>query len=234
YLMYGLRVFSQSNSGLPTQVLTRYTIIAIALFLVCTYFLGIDLTLAARFIFVFAPGIILLVSALLSVCWQRLKKLLKNGQFAVTIVWLIALTGGIIVTMNLGYLQNQRPDLLASLIHKTSQAPVLIATTHKHHGQTGRMMGLAWEFKYLYAKEYINDWQFFLAHRNENTETYTDAVKRLQKSISQITHPFDLWLVNFNSSVNLESEMLSPISMKPDIPAVISIFCSSSRFVLML
>ncbi|MBE9211233.1 glycosyltransferase family 39 protein [Plectonema cf. radiosum LEGE 06105] len=207
YLVYGLKVFSRSNNGLPIQILTRYTIAAIALFLFCTYILNIDLTLAARFIFVFAPAIILLVSALLTVCWQGLK---KNTKLTLIIIWLMALIGGITAMFNLGYLQNMRPDLLASLIQKTSQVPVLITTTHKHHGQTGRMMSLAWEFKRFYASDSQNNWQFFLAGRDANAETYTNAVQVLQQNINQMPRPLDLWLIDFRSSVNLKSTQCFP------------------------
>ncbi|MBF2013989.1 MAG: glycosyltransferase family 39 protein [Rivularia sp. T60_A2020_040] len=203
YLVYGLKVCSQSNNSLSIQILTRYIIAAIILFLFCTYILNIDLTLAARFIFVFAPAIILLVSALLTVCWQVLK---KNTQLTVIIIWLMALIGGITAMFNLGYLQNMRPDLLASLIQKTSQVPVLITTTHKHHGQTGRMMSLAWEFKRFYASDSQNNWQFFLAQRDANAETYTNAVQVLEQNINQMSRPLDLWLIDSRSSVNLKSK----------------------------
>lgn len=209
YLFYGLKVFSQSNCSLPTQVLTRFVVISIILFFFCTYFLGIDLTLAVRFLFVFAPGIILLVSALLAVCWQRLKKPSQNGKLAVKIVWLVGLIGGLTTAFNFGYLQNMRPDLLAALIHETSQVPVLIASPHKHHGQTGRIMGLAWQFKYLYAEhadKSQNNWQFFLAQRDAKTNNYTDSIQKLKQSINQISSPLDLWLVNFSSSANFESK----------------------------
>jgi len=40
-----------------------------------------------------------------------------------------------------------RPDLPSSHNPKVSQVPVLIATAHKTHEQTGEIMGLALEFK---------------------------------------------------------------------------------------
>jgi hypothetical protein len=61
----------------------------------------------------------------------------------------MALLGGLTVIWNLSYLQSLRADLLVKVIQQMSSAPVLIATTYQHHGQTGRMMGLAWEFKRL-------------------------------------------------------------------------------------
>jgi len=204
YLIYGFKNFARSNDNLSIDVLTRYTLFIIAIFLFCTYILKIDLTLAPRFIFVFAPGIILLISALLTVCWQRLNNFPKNGKFAVTVVLLVALTGGVTAVFNLGYLQNQRPDLLGSLINQTSQVPVLIVTTYKHHGQTGRMMGLAWEFKHLYANNSQSNWQFFLAERNRKTENYTNAWGILQETIDQTLYPFDLWLINIPSSIDIE------------------------------
>lgn len=210
YFVYGLKGFSRSSSRLSSQIVIEYIFAAIAVFLFCTYILSMDLTLAPRFIFIFAPAVILLVSAALKVCWQRLNITAKNGKVAVIIIWLLGLIGGLTTVSNLGYLQHHRADLLASLIHKKSEVPVLIATTHKHHGQTGRIMGLAWELKHLYAADSEYDWQFFLADRNEKTKSYADNVEILQQSIGKITTPLDVWLVNFRAPVNLEAQQCFP------------------------
>jgi len=55
--------------------------------------------------------------------------------------------GGLTVVSNLGYQKADRPDLPSSHNPKVSQVPVLIATAHKTHEQTGEIMGLALEFK---------------------------------------------------------------------------------------
>lgn len=131
----------------------------------------------------------------------------EKGKTVVVCIWLMGLLGGLTAIGNLGYLQNHRPDILAPTIQQGSQSPILIATTHKHHGQTGRMMGLAWEFKRLRAiNSAPGESKFFLAHRDPTTSTYTDAVEVFQKTLSQVQRPLDLWLVDFRAPVDLESQ----------------------------
>ncbi len=207
HLVNGLKIQQHNpDTHLAIQILIGYVIGAIALCLCFTYGLGMDLTLAARFQFIYAPAIILLLGAALAGCWQRVQNFnqhqLVNGKVAVSIIWLMAMLGGVTATWNLGYLQNQRPDLLASVIQKASQSNVLIATTHLHHGQTGRMMGLAWEFPHLPAQNV----QFFLAHRNSDTQDYTQALQAFSEQLTKIPRPLDLWLVEFRTQVDLESQ----------------------------
>ncbi len=212
HLVNGLKIQQQNpETYLAIQILMGYVIVAIALCLCFTYGLGMDLTLAARFQFICAPAIILLLSAALTGCWQQVQNLnphqqkfwlMVNGKVIVSIIWLMAMLGGVAATWNLGYLQNQRPDILASVIQKASQSNVLIATTHLHHGQTGRMMGLAWKFRHL-PKENL---QFFLAAKDSESKTYTRAIQVFQEKLIEIPRPLDLWLVEFRTEIDLESQ----------------------------
>ncbi|NET81370.1 MAG: hypothetical protein F6J94_05200 [Moorea sp. SIO1F2] len=133
------------------------------------------------------------------------------GRRIVVAVWLIGLLGGLVTVSNLGYLQNERPDLLVSIINEASEAPVAIATTYKHHGQTGRMMGLAWGLKGMAVANGSNDNsrdfpQFFLVDRDRNSSSYEDSVKQLQQKLMELPRPLDLWLVNFRTKIDLESQ----------------------------
>ena len=226
-LLAGIQIQRQyTHASLVINYLSIYLGGAIAFFLFFTYILGMDLTLAARFQFVYAPAVILIIAAALGGYWQAIsknmiKKPLREGQtdsislmkvlttpfLRVSIIWLMAFLGGITVVWNWGYLQNHRPDILAPIIHNQSQAPVLIATTHKHHGQTGRMIGLVWERQKLLDSS-INqqNWQFFLAHRNPVTRDYTQAVGKLQAQLSELPKPLDLWLVDFRAPIDLASQ----------------------------
>jgi len=200
---YGLTMQQETlDSRLGIQILYEYFLIAVFLCLFFTYGLGKDLTLAARFQFLYAPAVILLLAAALGGCWHHLVK----GKLVSSIIFLIALLGGLTVDWNLGYLQNQRPDILASLINRTSQNKVLITTKHIHHGQTGRMMGLAWEFQ---RKPNFNA-QFFLAGKDSGNQDYTYSVQLLQENIAKIQLPLDLWLVEFRTPINLESQQCMP------------------------
>jgi uncharacterized membrane protein len=210
-LLFLLLAIPKLISGIQTQqqedvpriaigYLTIYIICAIALCLFFTYILGMDLTLAARFQFIYAPAVILLLAAGLAGCWQRTKK-------TASIIGIMAFLGGITVVWNGGYLQNQRPDILATIIQNQSQVPVLIATTHKHHGQTGRIMGLAWEKQKFPPSP---DWQYFLIGRHPVTKDYNQGIEVLKTQLSQLPQPLDLWLVEFSAQVDFSSQNCFP------------------------
>lgn len=198
-----------------TQVLGGFVLSAITLFLGITYGLGADLTIAARYHFVYFPAVIVLLGAALAICWdaanfvagaesgwterqQSLLHFLKaRGKKAVVLIWLMGFIGGLTVVWNFGYQKADRPDLLVPIIQKVSQVPVLIATAHKTHEQTGEMMGLAMEFKrssVAVAGSPTNSPLFLLAHQKPNAKVSTDS---LQKTLTQLPRPLDLWMVNY-------------------------------------
>ncbi|MEQ8756268.1 MAG: hypothetical protein RID09_22530 [Coleofasciculus sp. G1-WW12-02] len=193
---------------LALQVFRVYLVSAIALVFGITYGLGMDLTLGARFQFFYFPAVILVFAGILAGVWQQETfdpaSEIKHSKAIVAMIWLMGLIGGFTAIGNLGYLQNHRPDLLAPVIQDASQSPVFIATTHKHHGQTGRLMGLAWEFKQLSDRN--GSVQFFLADRDPQKRTYTDAIALLQKTLTELSRPFDLWLVDFRTKVDLDAQ----------------------------
>ncbi len=221
WVIYNIRCTLQaqqlnSPSAVISNTLKEYIFGAIFLFLSFSYFLGIDLTLAPRFQFIYIPAIILVFAAALAICWQQGKNFhSQNNQFfsainkrvLVGIISFMSLLGGVTVVGNIGYLQHHRPDILAPIIYKASQSPAIIATSHKHHGQTGRMMGLALEFKRLSGNQFSsNDWQFFLLHKNFQTDSYSEGMEILNKQLTQVPRPLDLWLVNFRTKMDLESQ----------------------------
>ncbi len=189
----------QPKTRVITQVFAGVVGSAIAIFFFFTYILGIDLTRGARYNFVYFPAVIVLVAASLAICWKTppIGKL-SSGKTAVALIWLMGLVSAISVTNNLGYQKYYRPDLFVQLVQNiSSSVPVLIATTHKTHVQTGEMMGIAREFKLAQIQTKP---QFLLAHQSQNPHTSTIA---LQNTISQKSQRFDLWLVNFYAPVEI-------------------------------
>jgi uncharacterized membrane protein len=135
---------------------------------------------------------------------------LRGGKKAVTLIWLAGLLGALTVTWNLGYLQSIRPDFLVDVIQKVSNTHVLIATTYQHHGHTGRMMALAWEFKHLDqwdspASHQTASPQFLLADDEPGSQT-KDPTARLQETVAGLPRPLDVWLVNFHAKVDLTQQ----------------------------
>lgn len=200
-LVRGFKIqLQQPETRFMTQVFIGVVVGAIALFFIFTYFLGIDLTRGARYNFVYFPAVIVLLGATLAVCWQPPQEFIGrwgvNGQNAVILIWLMGFLSAVTVVCNLGYQKYYRPDLFVQLIQQTSQAPVLIATTHKTHVHIGEMMGVAREFKIQNPK--FTSPLFLLAHQDQDPNTSTTT---LEKTLNALPTPFDLWLVNFQAPV---------------------------------
>lgn len=206
----------QPETSLITQVFAGVVSSAIALFFFFTYALNIDLTRGARYNFVYFPAVMVLIGASLAVCWNPSKsrvvsggkkqKLFLDGKTAVVLIWFMALLGGLTVACNFGYQKYYRPDLLMQLIQQASQAPILIATIHKTHVQTGEIMGIAREFKLSSSTSPL----FLLVHPNQrNTSTI------LQQTLDQVPHPLDLWMVNFYAPVEVKNCVADPQSLPP-------------------
>ena len=225
---------------------------AIALIFGLTYGLGIDLTLVARYQFVYFPAAIALCAASFASFWyhptQRRGVASKvvaadppqtppseRGGFQkppflrgvwgdrttgkaherstgfdhtqrrrVAIILLAGLIGGLMVVTNLAYQKPDRPDLVVADILETSnlEVPVLIATVHKTHEQTGEMMGLAWELTHLehQVPARIN---FLLAHKEDDPLV---ATQTLQQTLDKLPKPLELWVVNFSASVKVKAQ----------------------------
>lgn len=221
-LIHGLKLQYQTDEGEVIRALLSYLIAAIALFALSTYILGMDLTLAGRFQFVYFPVVIILIAAALASFWDqsdnptstkpKLKPYswlnLKNyyGNRIVIVFLLIGFFGGVVANLNRGYLQNHRPDLAIAKIVEGTQAPLAIATTYKHHGQTGRMIGLAWGLKNF---PNTKSPQFFLANQDFESDSQNSAAI-LAQQLTTVERPLDLWLVNFRGEVALETQNCFP------------------------
>ena len=195
YLLYG-KQHTDGTSGLKT-----YFWAAIALFFLFTY-LGMDLTLAGRFHFVYFPVVITLIATSLGYFWGEgskpvkylWSKSIKRSKKIVVIFLSVGLFSGIVALLNLGYLQNHRPDLAIAKIVEGTRSNLAIATTYKHHGQTGRIIGLAWGLKDLPIPSPL----FFLAEE-----------ETLSEELSKVDRPLDLWLIN-HDEIELEAQNCFP------------------------
>lgn len=255
---------------LATQILGGFTLAAIAVIFGITYGVGNDLTLAARYQFVYFPAVIVLLGSSLAICWDastqenlkiekaqgkrdifsfnfRLSPFISfaNSKKAVIAILLMGFIGGLTVVCNFGYQKPDRPDLVAEAIVETqkkasSNVPMLIATVHKTHEQTGEMMGLAREFKSLISVPTTTDilepsevsgvLQQPKNAYNRSVETTAtnsltsfpqfllahkgedplEATNTLYRTLAQMPRPLKLWVVNFSAHVELEAQKCIP------------------------
>jgi uncharacterized membrane protein len=197
---------------LELNVLKSFFLVAIALFLIIIYLLRRDLSLAARYHFVYFPAVIVLLASALGrkkeeqrsggAEEQRSKG--AQGRRAIVVILVMGLLGSLTVVSNYGFQKSKRADLLVDRIENTSKVPVLIATTYKTHSEIRELMAIAFEFKRSdkntvrsHSLSVAQSPQFILARRN------TTNPDRLSSSLTQIldrnTRPFDLWTTNLQA-----------------------------------
>ena len=231
------------DTCLGTVIFGGFVLGAIFLFFSFAYILGIDLTRGARYNFVYFPGVILLLGATLAVIfdtptaksqWFNLRAIEAPGKKAVVLILAMGFFSGVTVNSNLGYRKYYKPDLLIPIIRELSKVPVLIATTQKTHVEIGELMGIGWEWERSSATDLVADVTdvtdvrkkeevkafdsplFLLA--NQRRDGPEIAAGTLDKTLSQLERPLDLWLVNFRAPVNLEAQKCQVESR--ELPAV--------------
>jgi uncharacterized membrane protein len=231
------------DTRLGTVIFGGFVLGAIFLFFSFAYILGIDLTRGARYNFVYFPGVILLLGATLAVIfntptaksqWFNLRAIEVPGKKAVVLILAMGFFSGVTVNSNLGYRKYYKPDLLIPIIRELSKVPVLIATTQKTHVEIGELMGIGWEWERSSAADFVADVTdvtdvrkkeevkafdsplFLLA--NQRRDAPEIVAGTLDKTLSQLERPLDLWLVNFRAPVNLEAQKCQVESR--ELPAV--------------
>jgi len=231
------------DTRLGTVIFGGFVLGSIFLFFSFAYILGIDLTRGARYNFVYFPGVILLLGATLAVIfntptaksqWSNLRAIEVPGKKAVVLILAMGFFSGVTVNSNLGYRKYYKPDLLIPVIRELSKVPVLIATTQKTHVEIGELMGIGWEWERSSATDFVADVTdvtdvrkkeevkafdsplFLLA--NQRRDGPEIGAGTLDKTLSQLERPLDLWLVNFRAPVNLEAQKCQVESR--ELPAV--------------
>ena len=200
-LKYARQYFKKSTPSLVKQIIGKYVFFAILLILAFTYLGDRDLTLAARFQFFYFPGIIILVAAILDYCCQQ------KAKNIVFLVLAIAFSGSLSVVNNYAYQKPDRVDLVVPVIREAQQknpVPILIATVHKTHEQTGEMMGIAWEWL-RQIEPNVTPPQFLLLHKNLN-EPEINVTDKFRQQLANLPRPLDIWVVNFSASTGLDSQ----------------------------
>lgn len=204
---HGIRLqFRLSQQWYLLGSLFGVLVVAIALFLLPDYLIGADLARAFRYAFVYFPLVILLVAVGLASLWSVRSRLIpggKTGKWAIVLIWLVSCLGGITVSLGLGYQKPHRPDLVADLVQRVSQNSVLVAIAHYTHGQTGRLMGLAWEWRDTAPQP-----SFYLDHQTCDAATPQMCnlpTVQLQQTLVAGPRPFDLWLLNYRGITDLST-----------------------------
>ncbi len=202
--LYRRRFLVQATAPVQQQhrAVAGFVLGAIALMLLPEYALGANITRGLRYGFVYFPGILLLLAFALSTHSaspphhrpRRTRKL----SVTIALTLLMGLVGSSLVVTNLGYQKVHRPDRVAEAMQIWSQNPALVAIAHQTHGQTGRLMGIAWERRQ--QADALPKTSYYLDHLacTESQACQAPSLP-LQRAIATRSEALDLWLINYQS-----------------------------------
>ena len=146
-IQQGCRAIANSPTRFAMIILIGYLIGTLVLFLGLVYGGGKDITLAARYHFVYFPPLILLLATALANC--RLKSISPTSAAnrVVVVVIIMGLLGSLTVVSNFGFQKSRRSDALAAYIQQTATSPTLVAMTHQTHSEIRELVALAFSFE---------------------------------------------------------------------------------------
>lgn len=198
--------WQRQMAALPMRFVSSFFWGAIAIFLLIIYGWGKDLSLAARYHFVYFPVLLLMVAAALAACWNG-QTPGKSRRTVVIAIVVMGLIGALTVVCNYGFQKSRHSDFLASQIQSYSQAPALIAMTYETHSEIRELMGLALSFQ---RQDISPSPKFVLVKRRQNNVDVT--VSTMTAILQRQQRPLDLWAVN----LKIDSDDLEPLNCHKD------------------
>ncbi|MGF1499979.1 MAG: glycosyltransferase [Elainellaceae cyanobacterium] len=215
-------------------ILALFCLSAIAILLLLTYVKGIGLAQVFRYHMIYFPAVVILVAAGIVGRWAfspspppvRVPRPLSMPGLArfrlsrdrvILLIILLGLAGSLTVTNDFAYRKLHRPDRVVSEMAERLEAPVLVAISHQSHGQTGRLMALAWEMRSPRYTSLLESSQFYLDHQDcdllgeQNCSTPSAA---LRQTLDQTPRPVDLWLLNYEGEANLTPQECRYVTTK--------------------
>lgn len=187
-------------------IISSYLLGSLIVFLIVIYALEKDISLAARYHFVYFPGIILLVAVALAGSWEVVSNQSIWRKFSVdlsTKVIVVCLTmglfGSLTVINNFGFQKSRQSDRLAAHIQQNSTLPTIVAMTHETHSEIREITALAVSFQRLKQdQELVELPQFILVDHNQSQVDLTAS--GLAKYLRTDPQPVNLFGVNLDLS----------------------------------
>ena len=205
-LIQGYKLLLTHNSPFQSfalALLTAYGIAAIFIYLLLVYGYGRDISLAARYHFIYFPGGILILAAILAKLWSTssLTKLINHqyrwlygaGKRVVIIVLLMSFFGSLTVINNFGYQKSRQANRLVKHIQARANVPIIVVTTYETLSELRELIAFAfaWEQNSSLTTKPA---QFLLLERNENHDAKLNAILAMQSK------PLELWGVNLRDN----------------------------------
>jgi hypothetical protein len=193
-------------------LIAGYVFSSLMINLLVIYGMGQDISLAARYHFVYFPGLILLVAVALAPCWQQdlisgnklIGRISAADSRVVIVLLAMGLVGSFTVITNLGFQKSLASDHLAAHIQEFSTLPTVVAMTQETHSEIRELVALALSFERLNVdKAQIP--QFILVQQDR---TGVDlATSNFAQILKAQTKPLNLFGIN----LDLDDEKLKQL-----------------------
>ena len=205
-LVRGWKSSLKSSMGFPLRILGGYWLAVIMIFFVVIYGLGKDISLAARYHFVYFPVVLVLIAVALAHHWQNSSNFDAIAKRVVVVLVLMGFLGSLTVVNNLGFQKSRNSDRLAAHIQANATVPTLVAMTYDTHSQLRELIALALSFERL-SQSFSPE--FLLVRRNKGQDQSFATLSEVLRSRSK---PLNLWGIN----LKIGKESLSQINCTPD------------------
>lgn len=197
------RIYSDHQTNRVMKIILGYLLGSFGLFIFLIYGLEKDVSLAARYHFVYFPLVILLLAIALAAAWHQGWQLINNSSIGrglltttqtrvVLLVLIMGLLGSVTVINNLGFQKSRHADRLATYIQQQSAPSTIVATTHKTHSEIRELTALALSFTRIPQLASSPPPQLILVNQEA---TFAKTLESNQKS-----NPVNLFGVNLDIS----------------------------------
>ena len=225
-------LFINLQTRFPMIILGGYLLSSLVIFFLIIYGMRKDISLAARYHFVYFPVLILLVAAAMAACrnratftlsletsmWRKFyHQAIKNK--VVSILLIMGLLGAFTVIGNWGFQKSRHSDRLAAYIQDNSNFPALVAMTHQTHSELRELIGLAFSFQRLSSQDGFSRSQlpkFLLVQQYKSGENIT--LTSLSQILTTQSKPLDLFGVNLQVNEEQFRELGCTIDTAIDLP----------------
>ncbi|MEO0834475.1 MAG: glycosyltransferase [Cyanobacteria bacterium J06642_3] len=198
----------QPQTRSSMTIIIGYLGSSLLIFMLLIYAMEKDLSLAARYHFVYFPVVILLMAIALATCWHQglrlagkksiMSRLITNTQTRVfAYVLIMGLLGSATVINDFGFQKSRHSDRMAAYVRQNSNLPTIVAMTHYTHSEIRELVALGVSFKSLEPEQIDSSKipQFLLVSQQQ---TITEILPTNQQ-------PVNLFGVNLDiSDSNLE------------------------------
>lgn len=173
-------------------VFSVYLTSAIAFFLLMIYGFGKDISLAARYHFVYFPILILLIVLSLANYWQSSP---QQGKRMAVIFIVMGLIGSFTVINNYGFQKSRYSNRLATFIQSTSRHPAIVAMRYNTSSEIRELTSIAFAFNQL-SQEHNNYQppQFLLNRLIVNGQDM--GLFNIDRALDNQSRPLDFWAIN--------------------------------------